>query len=131
MGARRFLDLVGTMEKKELVAMISVDSVGQGEVFALRTQETGLQRLKTKMETYCREHNIPVTLLKSDIDSDNIPFEDSRVPAVWVEWCDPGGGLSTDNLYTSLNAAKVEVAGVTIEGFLESLSSGDLEELKY
>ncbi|MBU1671592.1 MAG: M28 family peptidase [Actinobacteria bacterium] len=130
-GARRYLDLLGTLEKKDLVGMISVDSVGQGDVFALRTQETGLQRLKAKLETFCREQETEVTVLKSTEDSDNIPFESSQVPAVWVEWCDPGGGLATDNLYNSVVAAKVETAGVTVEGFLKGLSSNDLEELKY
>jgi hypothetical protein len=130
-GARRYLDLLGTLEKKDVVGMISVDSVGQGDVFALRTQETGLQRLKAKMETYCREHGTEVSVLKSTDDSDNIPFESTQVPAVWVEWCDPGGGLATDNLYTSVVASKVETAGVTVERFLMGLSSTDLEELKY
>lgn len=130
-GARRHVELLGSLEKRDIVAMIELDSVGQGETLALRTQGTGLQRLKDKLETYARQENIPATYIKSTSDSDNIPFEDSRIPAVWVQWCDPSGALTTDNLYTSIVAEKVEAAGLLVEGFILGLEPTDLEDLKY
>ncbi|PKQ27921.1 MAG: hypothetical protein CVT63_05400 [Candidatus Anoxymicrobium japonicum] len=130
-GARRFVELLGSLEKREIVGMIAVDCVGQGETLAVRTQGTGLQRLKDKMETFARRKNIAVTYIKSNGESDNIPFEDSNVPAVWVEWCDSSGLLSTDNRYASVVPQKVESAGVLIEGFTLGLSLEDLDDLKY
>lgn len=130
-GSRRYVDLLGTLQKKDVVGMIAVDSVGKGEVLALRTQGTGLQRLSDKLATFAAGKNIAVTALKSSEDSDNIPFENSQIPAVWVEWCDQDGSLSTDNLYSGVDAGKVEAAGSLIESFMKNLSSQDLEELKY
>lgn len=130
-GARTFVDLLGTLQKKETVGMIAVDSVGQGEVLALSTQGTGLQRLKDKLATFAGEKDVGVTVLKSTGDSDNIPFENSEVPAVWVQWCNADGTLSTDNRYASVAAGKVEAVGVLAESFLKDLTSDDLEELKY
>ncbi|MBN1289097.1 MAG: M28 family peptidase [Actinobacteria bacterium] len=130
-GARRFLQTLGTFEKDEIVGMIAVDSIGQGELLALRTQETGLQRLRAKLETYANKKGVPVTLMKSTGDSDNIPFEDLEMPALWIGWCSPDGTLVTDNLYTSVAEDKVETVGKLIEDFILDLSSDDLEELKY
>ena len=130
-GARRYLDMLGSMERKEVVGVISVDSVAQGEVLALRTQATGLQRLRDKLATYANGHNTPVVELKATNDSDNIPFEDAQMPAVWIEWCNSGGSLQTDDTYQSVLAGKEETVGKLIESFLYDLSSSDLEELKY
>lgn len=130
-GARRYVEMLGSMEKKDVIGAISVDSVGQGEILMLRTQEKGLQRLKAKLETFAREREIQVQSLKATDDSDNIPFEDAEMPAVWIEWCDSGGKLVTDEAYNSVVAGKVEAAGNLVERFLNSLTSKDLEELKY
>ena len=130
-GARRCLDMLGSMERKEVVGVIVLDSVAQGEVLALRTQETGLQRLKDKLATYANGHNTPVVALKATNDSDNIPFEDAQMPAVWIEWCSSGGSLQTDDTYQSVLAGKEETVGKLIESFLYDLGSSDLEELKY
>ena len=130
-GSRRFIDLTGSLEKKEIIGFIALDCIGQGDVLALRTQGTGLQRLKDKLSTYAAGKNVGLTYIKSTADSDNIPFENSRIPAVWVEWCDRDGTLNTDNAYTSVSAEKVGVVGALVEGFVLDLSGEDLEELKY
>jgi len=130
-GSRRYVELLGSMEKRDVVGMISIDQVAQGENMALRTREAGLQRLKAKLETFATEHEISTTSLKATNDSDNMPFEDAGIPAVWVEWCDPGGGLNTDDTYNSVVPGKVEAAGTLIESFLYDLTPDDLEELKY
>jgi aminopeptidase YwaD len=130
-GSRRFVEMLGSMDTKEIVGMIAVDCVGQGEQLALRTQETGLQRLKAKLGTFARESGTQTESVKSTRDSDNIPFEDAGVPAVWIEWCDSDGSLSTDNNYQSVEAGKVETVGTLIESMLYDLTSDDLEELKY
>ena len=130
-GARRYLDMLGSMDRKEVVGVIAVDSVAQGEVLALRTQETGLQRLKDKLATYANAHGTSVVTLKARNDSDNIPFEDAQIPAVWIEWCSSNGNLQTDDTYQSVVSGKEETVGKLIETFLYDLSSSDLEELKY
>lgn len=131
LGARRFLQTVGTFETDEIIGIIAVDSIAQGEVLALKTQETGLQRLRAKLETYANKNDVPVVLMKSAEDSDNIPFEDAQIPAVWVNWCNTDGSLVTDNLMTSVSGNKIQTAAELIESFIFDLTSEDLEELKY
>lgn len=131
LGSRHFVDMIGSMEKREIVGMIAVDSVAQGEYLLLRTQETGLQRLRDKMAVYAQEMGLPASKLKSADESDNIPFEDVQIPAVWVEWCESGGKLVTDDTYSSVSAEKVNLAGELIESFLLNLTFDDLKELKY
>jgi Peptidase family M28 len=130
-GSRRYVDLLGSLQKKEIIGLIALDSVGQGEVLALRTQGTGLQRLRDKMNIFAGQKKIAVTSLKSTDDSDNIPFEDAKMPAVWVEWCDQDGNLNTDNAFKSVNADKLTAVGNLVTSFIENLSPEDLEELKY
>ena len=131
LGSNRFVDLLGTMDKKDIVGMISIDSVGAGDILALRTQETGLQRLKDKLATYADESGVPVQRMKATDDSDNIPFEDAEVPAVWVEWCQAGGVLPPGDSMASVVPQKEEAVGKLMESFLLGLTLNDLEELKY
>jgi hypothetical protein len=130
-GSRRFVEMLGSLEKKEIVGMISLDCVSGGEQLAFRTQETGLQRLKAKMVTFARESGLEPATLKSTEDSDNIPFEDAGMPAVWVEWREQGGDLQTDETYESVDPGKVGATGDLLRSFLVDLTSDDLEELKY
>lgn len=130
-GSRHYVDLLGSMERRDLVSMINLDGLGVGSVLSVKTAGTGLQRLKDKLSTFARMEKIGVTYIKSDTDSDNIPFENSRVPAVWLGWCEPDGSIAADNTYAGVSAQKVETAGVLVESFILGLTSGDLEELKY
>jgi aminopeptidase YwaD len=131
LGSRHYVELLGSFEKGDIVSMIELDSVGQGSTLTLKTEGTGLQRLKDKLETFARKKNQQTAYVKTGGDSDNIPFEDAGVTAVWVGWCEADGSIQTDNVYTSLDAGKVATAGVLVESFISSLSSQDLEELKY
>jgi len=130
-GSARFVDLLGSLQKNDIVAMIDVDCDGQGTTLALKSHGSGLQRLNDKLETYARQKNQQVSSMKSSADSDNIPFENSQIPAVWIGWCEQDGSVVTDNTYASLAADKVQSVGVLVESFLQSLTSDDLEELKY
>ncbi len=130
-GSRHFVEALGALERKDVVGVIDIDSVGQGQVLAIRTQGTGLQRLKDKLQTFAGENNMAVTVLNSTQDSDNIPFENAQIPAVWVEWCEQGGSLVTDNTYAAVDPAKLEAAGNLVEGFVKGLATNDLEELRY
>lgn len=131
LGSKRFVDLLGTLDRKDVVAMISIDSVGAGDILALRTQETGLQRLKDKLATYAEESSVPVQRMKATDDSDNIPFEDAKVPAVWIEWCLPDGSLPPGEAVASVSPQEEEAVGKLVESFLLDLTKDDLEELKY
>lgn len=130
-GSRHFVEALGELERKDVVGVIDIDSVGQGQVLALRTQGTGLQRLRDKLQTFAGENSMAVTVLNSTQDSDNIPFENAQIPAVWVEWCEQGGSLVTDNTYATVDPAKLEAAGNLVEGFVKGLTTNDLEELRY
>jgi putative aminopeptidase FrvX len=130
-GSRRFVDLLGSLQKNDIVAMVDVDCDGQGTTMALKTEGSGQQRLKDKLDTYARQKNQPVSSMKSSSDSDNIPFENSQIPAVWIGWCEQDGSVVTDNNYAGLAADRVRSVGVLVESFLQSLTPDDLEELKY
>ena len=130
-GGRRFVAMLGTMDKKDITGMVAVDQVACGDYLALRTQETGTQRLRDKMAAGAREEGLPVVTLKSTTDSENILFEDAHMPSVWLQWCDAGGGVSGDDAYAGVLAGKVEAAGSFIRKFLVGLTHGDLRELKY
>jgi len=130
-GSRYFVEALGTLEKKDIIGVIVVDSVGAGDSLALRTQEKGLMRLKAKLETFAGENGIKVISLKATDDSDNIPFEDSQIPSVWIECCNSSGSISVPDTYENVLAARVQAAGELILKFLEGLNDKDLDELKY
>lgn len=130
-GGRRFIGMLGKLDRKEIAGMVAVDCVACGDYLAFRTQETGVQRLRDKMAAKAREDGLPVVTLKADEDSDNIPFEDAQVAAVWLQWCEAGGKVAADDSYAGVLAGNVEQAGNFLGKFLAELTQDDLRELKY
>ena len=131
LGGRRFIGMLGTLDRKEIAGMVAVDGVACGDYLAFRTQETGVQRLRDKMAAKAREDGLPVVTLKAGEDSDNIPFEDAQVAAVWLQWCEAGGKVAADGSYAGVLAGNVEEAGNFMRKFLTELTQDDLRELKY
>lgn len=129
-GSREFVKALSKSEKKEIAGMICLDRVGVGSILALGDMGRGPGGLEAKMDTHARDKNILVERVDSVTDSDNIPFEGTGVSSVWVRWCESEGGYASDSGYQNLASQKVDASGKLVEGFIRSLSVGDLEELR-
>ncbi len=128
-GSKHFVEMLGSMEKEEVIGMISVDGVGTGDQLMLMTQGDGPQGLKNKLETFFRKKLVNVRIDKSENDSDNLPFEKQEIPAVWLRWGE--GEVGSGDQYALVESKKIEETGEFLAAFISGLVEKDLRELKY
>lgn len=131
-GSRQFVQGLSEEERATLVGMISMDMVGYGSEFTVRTMGRGPQLLRDMVKTYSNEHGLTASYLKDAGTygwSDHEPFELAGYPAVWLEWRqDPTYHTSRDT-YAHCDPDDVQQAGSMVLGFLAQLTQADLDAL--
>jgi aminopeptidase YwaD len=132
-GSRRYVATMTAEQRANLVGMISVDMVGNGQNFYYRTMERGPRAMRDLMRAYASAVGAKVTYLKDssrDGYSDHEPFELSGIPAAWLEWREDAAYHTAGDTYAHCSAACVERAGKFALGFLADLDMSDVYYLR-
>jgi aminopeptidase YwaD len=132
-GSRRYVASMTAEERADLVGMISLDMVGNGQTFYYRTMERGPRAMRDLMQSYASAVRANIKYLKDSSTygySDHEPFELSGLPSVWLEWRDDPAYHSSGDTYAHCSAACVERAGKFALGFLADLDMSDLYYLR-
>jgi aminopeptidase YwaD len=131
-GSRQFVQSTTAEQRSSLVGMISVDMVGYGSEFTVRTMGSGPQLLKDMLMGYSTENGLPA-LYSQDTGtygwSDHEPFELAGYPAVWLEWRDDPTYHTQGDTYGHCDQTVVQQTGTMLVGFLMQLTNSDLEAL--
>jgi aminopeptidase YwaD len=131
-GSRQFVDAMTVDQRAALVGMISVDMVGYGTEFTVRTMNRGPQLLRDILQTYSTDHGLAALYSKDTGTygwSDHEPFELAGYPAVWLEWRDDPDYHTAGDTYEHCDPTVVQSTGEMLVGFLSQLTEGDLESL--
>ena len=131
-GSRQLLEGMTADERSALVGMISVDMVGYGSKFHVRTMNKGPQLLRDMLKTFSNENGLTATYLRDPGTygySDHEPFELAGFPAVWVEWREDPLYHTAGDTYEHCDATDVQRAGHMLAQFLAQLDQADLEAL--
>ena len=132
-GSRRYVANMTAEERADLVGMISVDMVGNGQFFYYRTMERGPRAMRDLMQAYAGAVRANISYLKDSSRngySDHEPFELSGFPAAWLEWREDTAYHSPGDTYAHCSPACVERAGKFALGFLADLDVSDLYNLR-
>jgi Zn-dependent M28 family amino/carboxypeptidase len=131
-GSRQFVQAMTAEERAALVGMISVDMVGYGSKFHVRTMNKGPQLLRDMVKAFSNETGLPTTYLRDPGTSgysDHEPFELAGFPAVWVEWREDPLYHTAGDTYEHCDATAVERAGQMLVQFLAQLDQAGLDAL--
>jgi hypothetical protein len=132
-GSRYFVNKLSSSEKEKIIGMISVDMIGYGNNFHVRTMKKGPQILSDKLLAFAKNKGINLTFRKDRGKygwSDHEPFELEGIPSAWLEWRnDPFHHTRRDNL-RHLNKSCIKTTGEFLSSFLLSLSEKDCKSLK-
>jgi putative aminopeptidase FrvX len=132
-GSRYFVNKLSSSEKEKIIGMISVDMIGYGDNFHVRTMKKGSQTLSDKLLAFAKSKGINLTFRKDRGKygwSDHEPFELAGIPSAWLEWRnDPYHHTRRDNL-RHLNKLCIKTTGEFLSSFLLSLSEKDCKSLK-
>jgi Zn-dependent M28 family amino/carboxypeptidase len=131
-GSRQFVEALTSAQRSALVAMISVDMVGYGEEFTVRTMNRGPQLLRNMVKAYSDANGLPARYTKDTSRygwSDHEPFELAGYPAVWLEWREDPAYHTARDTYAHCRPLVIQSTGDMLLSFLAQLSEADLESL--
>lgn len=132
LGSRDHAAKMTEKQVADTAAMISVDMVGYGKKFHVRTMQKGPQTLAEDLLGTASGEGVRLTYLK-DLGktgwSDHEPYELLGIPAVWLQWLtDPEYHKPGDDA-DHLKIEPMEVTGEFLLGWIRGLDEQDLERL--
>ncbi|MBA4370635.1 MAG: hypothetical protein C0418_03535 [Coriobacteriaceae bacterium] len=132
-GSRQYVAALSPAARQRIAAMVSVDMVGYGTVFNVRSMRRGPQTAVRSLQAYGSSVGRPLVFrLDSGASgwSDHEPFELAGIPAAWVQWrSDPAIHTARDTA-AHIQSARVTATGRLLRGWLLSLDAADLDALR-
>ena len=129
-GSRFHVTSLTASERARVDAMISVDMIGYGPEFRVRTMNVGPQGLRKKLVSFAKAKGLPAAFMRDSSTygfSDHEPFELAGLPAAWIEWRDDPTYHSADDVIGHIEWDKVNTTGQLVLDFLRSLGPSDLK----
>lgn len=132
-GSRHYVSLLSQTEKDRIAGMLSVDMVGYGTSFVVRTMQKGPQTMMQATLDHADLFEYPLTFLKDEGSagwSDYEAFEHAGIPAAWVEWRDDPYYHTERDVYSHVSSARVRTTGELLAGLAVMLTEDDLLALQ-
>ena len=133
-GSRHYVAALPPEERRLTRAMISVDMIGYGTGFHVRTMGRGPQALKEQLLSFAKSQGTapqpaPLTYLQDPGKtgwSDHEAFELAGIPAAWLQWRDDPVYHTAADTPSHLQPSRVEAAGTLLLGFVRELEAVSL-----
>jgi len=131
-GSRQYVEHLTSAQRANIAGMISVDMIGYGTSFQMRTMGKGPDSIRAMLHSFARRSGIRAERLR-DLGrygwSDHEPFELAGVPAVWVEWRDDPVYHTSRDTAGHISTARLRTTGLLLQKFVTSLSKKNVESL--
>lgn len=129
-GSRHHVARMSPAEKDSVAAMLSVDMIGVGHEFAVRTMGVGTKRAADRLRTLAGDRGWRLVYLR-DVGptgwSDHEAFELAGIPAAWIEWRNDPVYHTAKDRSGHLNERCIEQAGQLTLDFVRSMDEDKLE----
>jgi hypothetical protein len=131
-GSRAFVAGMSRASRKNVAGMISVDMIGYGPDFVVRSMGRGPQSMVRLLQQQAGKRSIHLAYL---IDtgpsgySDHEAFELAGIPAAWIEWRDDPVYHTSADASGHIVPAKVRLAGQLVLDVLYDMDDATLEQL--
>ncbi|MDO8964145.1 MAG: M28 family peptidase [Coriobacteriia bacterium] len=130
-GSRAHAAALRSARSDDRIAMFSVDMVGVGSTFAVRTMDKGPQGMRRELLAYAKKTKVKLTYVKDTAktgSSDHEAFELAGEPAVWLQWREDPNYHTVRDTASRLVKAKVAAAGKLIAGFLDGVDDARIAD---
>lgn len=132
LGSRAHAASLSRAELGDTAAMISIDMVGYGSKFHVRTMRKGPQSLSDRLLAEARNQRVGLTFEK-DLGktgwSDHEPYELRGVPSVWLQWQDDPTYHTAKDDGSHVLLRPIDVTGEFVLRALRNLDDEALEKL--
>jgi hypothetical protein len=132
-GSRRYVATMSKRARDRVAGMISVDMIGHGSSFVVRTMGRGPQSLRRMLLAQAGRQGVPLFYLADPGESgwsDHEAFELAGIPAAWIEWRDDPVYHTAADTSGHVAAAKIRGAGQFVVNVLYDLDAQALRRLK-
>jgi len=131
-GSRAFVERMNEEQRAQVAAMLSVDMVGAGDEFVLRTMGRGPGRLSNVFRAFARQEGVDVAYRKDPGEtgwSDHEPFEMAGIPAAWLEWVQDPVYHTAEDTPVHIRASRIRTTGRLLQRFVTTTKIGRLRRL--
>ncbi len=132
-GSRQYVASLGTADRARIHAMVSVDMVGYGPDFHVRSLGTGPWSCVTSLQAWGAYTAHRPSYLK-DLGrygwSDHEAFERAGIPAAWIQWRDDPVYHTAADVASHVQSSRVRVTGRLLRGWVLALDQADLDALR-
>jgi hypothetical protein len=122
-GSRYYVKNLPENDLKNISAMISIDMVGYGTSFNVRTMGIGTSSLYKELLLIADKAKISLTYKKSGDWSDHEPFEKAGIPSAWLQWRSDPSTHSSKDTFDHIQWDKVETTIKLLTEYISSLSN--------
>lgn len=132
-GSRYFVRHMSPLARRRLVGMISVDMVGYGGSFVVRSMGEGPRTMVNLLQRRARARGVKLRYLADPSPvgwSDHEAFERAGYPAAWLEWRDDPVYHTAADTSAHLVKSKLRTTGGLLLAFLYGLGDDELAVLE-
>lgn len=131
-GSRHYVRSLSSSRFAEIESMLSVDMVGYGSTFNVRTLRRGPMTTVRSLQSWGAFTGQPLPFLKDpgrDGWSDHEAFEQRGTSVAWLEWRNDPLYHTKRDTYAHVSASRVNRTGRLVRGWLLNLSASKLAAL--
>ncbi len=131
-GSRQFVAALSPARRAETAGMLSVDMVGYGSRFRIRTMGKGPQQLVRRVRWFAKAKGVSLVPVPDPGRygwSDHEAFELAGIPAAWIEWGEDPAYHTSGDVASRISKPRLQATGALLEKLLVSLSRKDLASL--
>lgn len=131
-GSRTFVGRLSRARRARIAGMVSVDMVGYGDEFCLRTMGSGPRALSARLLASAKRQGVDLVYRKDPGEygwSDHEPFELAGIPAAWIEWRQDPVYHTAGDTPEHIQLDRPRKTGRFLQQFITGMSRGQLEAL--
>lgn len=118
MGSQHYVSTMSAADKQNTAGMISVDMVGVGSTFHVRSMGTGTMSLVNDILGFANEGGAAISYRRDFGYSDHDQFEAAGIPAAWLEWRNDTLFHTTQDAYERIQWDAVDITGRFLSNYL-------------
>ncbi len=131
-GSRHHVSSMTKSEKLNTAGMVSVDMVGYGSDFTVRTMNRGPQILRKQLLAAAKRTGVSASYVRDPGKSgwsDHEAFELAGIPAAWVEWSNDPAYHTARDVSGRLQKKRLRQTGQLMLDFTRQLDDASLAKL--
>ncbi len=132
-GSRAYLRSLSKAQRRRIAGMVSVDMVGYGSVFNVRSMKVGPRTIVQSLQRSAARQRIRMPFLKDPGRygwSDHEPFERASIPAAWLEWRNDTTCHTRKDAPSHIDPKRVATSGTFVSKWLSQMSASELASLR-